>query len=74
MVSILDGDITRTHLSSERFSKKHRSINVRRMVLLLERLQKTVALLCAHQFAPRVRQDLQQKIDFKIWRLYRSTC
>ena len=44
-LSILDGDIIRTHLSSELgFSKKHRSINVRRIGFVAGEIQKTIGI------------------------------
>ena len=52
-VSILDGDIIRTHLSSELgFSKKHRSINVRRIGFVAGEITKNGGIAICAPIAP----------------------
>ena len=52
-VSLLDGDIVRTHLSSELgFSKKHRSINVRRIGYVASEITKNRGIAICAPIAP----------------------
>ncbi|GIT58029.1 MAG: hypothetical protein Ct9H300mP18_14580 [Candidatus Neomarinimicrobiota bacterium] len=48
-VTLLDGDIVRTHLSSEfGFSKEHRSLNVRRIGFVASEITKNKGIaICA---------------------------
>jgi sulfate adenylyltransferase len=52
-VSLLDGDIVRTHLSSELgFSKEHRSINVRRIGYVASEITKNGGIAICAPIAP----------------------
>ncbi len=52
-VSLLDGDIVRTHLSSELgFSKKHRSINVKRIGFVASEITKNGGIAICAPIAP----------------------
>ena len=52
-VSLLDGDIVRTHLSSELgFSKEHRSINVRRIGFVASEITKNGGIAICSPIAP----------------------
>ena len=52
-VSLLDGDIVRTHLSSELgFSKEHRSLNVRRIGFVASEITKNGGIAICAPFAP----------------------
>ena len=52
-VSLLDGDIVRTHLSSELgFSKEHRSINVRRIGYVASEITKNRGIAICAPIAP----------------------
>ena len=52
-ISLLDGDVIRTHLSSELgFSKKHRSINVRRIGYVASEITKNGGIAICAPIAP----------------------
>ena len=67
-VTLLDGDIVRTHLSSELgFSKEHRSLNVRRIGFVASEITKNKGIAICAPIAPykkdrRLNRDLISKL------------
>ena len=67
-VTLLDGDIVRTHLSSELgFSKEHRSLNVRRIGFVASEITKNKGIVICAPIAPykkdrRLNRDLISKL------------
>ena len=67
-VTLLDGDIVRTHLSSELgFSKEHRSLNVRRIGFVASEITKNKGIAICAPIAPykkdrRSNRDLISKL------------
>jgi sulfate adenylyltransferase len=65
-VTLLDGDIVRTHLSSELgFSKEHRDINIRRIGFVASEITKNGGIALCAPIAPydRTRQDVREMIE-----------
>lgn len=65
-VTLLDGDIVRTHLSSELgFSKKHRDINVRRIGFVASEITKNRGIAICAPIAPYslTRRQVRQMIE-----------
>jgi sulfate adenylyltransferase len=65
-VTLLDGDIVRTHLSSELgFSKEHRDINIRRIGFVASEITKNGGIALCAPIAPyeRVRREVQEMIE-----------
>jgi len=64
-VTLLDGDIVRTHLSSELgFSKEHRDINIRRIGFVASEITKNGGIAICAPIAPydSVRQDVRRMV------------
>jgi sulfate adenylyltransferase len=65
-VTLLDGDIVRTHLSSELgFSKEHRDINIRRIGFVASEITKNGGIAICAPIAPydRVRQEVREMVS-----------
>ena len=65
-VTLLDGDIVRTNLSSELgFSKEHRDINIRRIGFVASEITKNGGIAICAPIAPyaKVRQEVQELIE-----------
>ncbi len=65
-VTLLDGDIVRTNLSSELgFSREHRDINIRRIGFVASEITKNGGIAICAPIAPyeNVRQDVREMID-----------
>ena len=65
-LTVLDGDIVRTHLSSELgFSKAHRDINIRRIGFVASEITKNGGIAICAPIAPyaSVRQDVREMIE-----------
>jgi sulfate adenylyltransferase len=65
-VTLLDGDIVRTHLSSELgFSKEHRDINIRRIGYVASEITKNGGIAICAPIAPyaSVRREVREMID-----------
>jgi len=65
-VTLLDGDIVRTHLSSELgFSKEHRDINIRRIGFVASEITKNGGIAICAPIAPydAVRKDIRRVIE-----------
>ncbi len=65
-ITILDGDIVRTHLSSELgFSKEHRDINIRRIGFVASEITKNGGIAVCAPIAPyaSVRQDVREMVE-----------
>ncbi len=67
-VTILDGDIVRTHLSSELgFSKEHRSLNVQRIGYVASEITKNGGIAICAPIAPyEIDRDLNKKLISKV--------
>ena len=64
-ITLLDGDIVRTHLSSELgFSKEHRDINIRRIGFVASEITKNGGIAICAPIAPydAVRQEVREMI------------
>ena len=64
--TLLDGDIVRTHLSSELgFSKEHRDINIRRIGFVASEITKNGGIAICAPIAPyeRVRREVREMIE-----------
>lgn len=65
-VTLLDGDIVRTNLSSELgFSKEHRDINIRRIGFVASEITKNGGIAICAPIAPydSIRQDVRQVVE-----------
>ncbi len=65
-LTLLDGDIVRTHLSSELgFSKEHRDINIRRIGFVASEITKNGGIAICAPIAPydRVRKQVRERIE-----------
>ncbi len=65
-VTLLDGDVVRTHLSSELgFSKEHRDINIRRIGFVASEITKNGGIAICAPIAPyaSVRREVRQMIE-----------
>jgi len=65
-VTLLDGDIVRTHLSSELgFSKEHRDLNIRRIGFVASEITKNGGIALCAPIAPydAVRKEVRQMIE-----------
>jgi len=65
-ITVLDGDIVRTHLSSELgFSKEHRDINIRRIGFVASEITKNGGIAVCAPIAPyaHVRQEVREMIE-----------
>ena len=65
-LTVLDGDIVRTHLSSELgFSKEHRDINIRRIGFVASEITKNGGIAVCAPIAPyaHVRQEVREMIE-----------
>ena len=65
-ITVLDGDIVRTHLSSELgFSKEHRDINIRRIGFVGSEITKNGGIAICAPIAPyaHVRQEVREMIE-----------
>ncbi len=65
-VTLLDGDIVRTNLSSELgFSKEHRDINIRRIGYVASEITKNGGIAICAPIAPyeKVREEVRQQIE-----------
>jgi len=65
-VTLLDGDIVRTHLSSELgFSKEHRDINIRRIGFVASEITKNGGIAICAPIAPydKVRKEVRKMVE-----------
>ena len=71
-VTLLDGDIVRTHLSSDLgFSKRHRSLNVQRIGFVASEITKNGGIAICAPIAPyALDRDDKQKTNLKFRRIY----
>ena len=71
-VTLLDGDIVRTHLSSELgFSKDHRSINIRRIGYVASEITKNGGIAICAPIAPyEIDRAFNRKFNFRIRGFY----
>ena len=65
-VTLLDGDIVRTHLSSELgFSKEHRSLNVQRIGFVASEITKNGGIAICAPIAPyEYDRKINREVDF----------